>query len=241
LEKFISILTPIDAGIVKFQNDRVPISDVIAIFTKLELKFKALQASKGLTIEEWKLIRQAVTERKEFIICFVHTLTFFLDPKYHGVGLSRDQRKQAEDYVCDVKDADEKEALYLELNAFLDACLNMGNTNYQLSAYSCVVDEFRKAQIKKRNKTALLFWSTDGNEWPRLKKIALPLFYLVASSATSERSFSAMAFVHSKNRNRLKANKLMFIRSNFVLTDNVKLEHDSDEDDTSEIDSDASI
>ena len=43
------------------------------------------------------------------------------------------------------------------------------------------------------------------------------MFSMVTSSASSEREFSSMAFIHSKLRNRLgndKVNKLIFIKNN---------------------------
>ena len=81
------------------------------------------------------------------------------------------------------------------------------------------LDNFRATQIKKRNKTALQFWRTEGNLWPSIQNMALPLFYLTTSSAACERNFSSLGFIHNKLRSRLahdKINKLLFVRANHL-------------------------
>ncbi len=58
--------------------------------------------------------------------------------------------------------------------------------------------------------------------WQELSQIAIKLFNLVTSSAASERNFSTMGFVHSKERNRVNPDtveKLVFIKSNIHASD----------------------
>jgi hypothetical protein len=50
---------------------------------------------------------------------------------------------------------------------------------------------------------SLQYWHSDGAPWPDLQKIGVKLFTLAISSASSERNFSTMGFVHSKLRNSL--------------------------------------
>jgi hypothetical protein len=50
---------------------------------------------------------------------------------------------------------------------------------------------------------SLQYWHSDGAPWPDLQKIVVKLFTLAISSASSERNFSTMGFVHSKLRNSL--------------------------------------
>jgi hypothetical protein len=61
-------------------------------------------------------------------------------------------------------------------------------------------------------KTALKYWQIDGISYTLLSKEAIKV-----PSASSEREFSSMAFIHCKFRNRLgndKVNKLIFIKNN---------------------------
>ncbi|KAH6568893.1 hypothetical protein BASA60_008437 [Batrachochytrium salamandrivorans] len=60
---------------------------------------------------------------------------------------------------------------------------------------------------KRETKTILQFWLVDGLEFPQLRDLALQVFGMVCSSATSERSFSTMGFVHSKLRSSLESEK----------------------------------
>jgi hypothetical protein len=52
-----------------------------------------------------------------------------------------------------------------------------------------------------RQMTTLQWWLTDGIQWPELQQVATKLFSKATSSASCERNFSAMGFIHSKLRN----------------------------------------
>jgi hypothetical protein len=64
----------------------------------------------------------------------------------------------------------------------------------------------------------LQFWRLYGHEYPTLKRVALRVFSMTASSAASERNFSTMAFIHSKLRNALSpetVQMLVYVKTNF--------------------------
>jgi hypothetical protein len=50
---------------------------------------------------------------------------------------------------------------------------------------------------------SLQYWHSDSAPWPDLQEIGVKLFTLAISSASSERNFSTMGFVHSKLRDSL--------------------------------------
>ena len=82
------------------------------------------------------------------------------------------------------------------------------------------LDSFRFKYISKRIKSPLQFWALEGGQWPNLQPLARRLFSLIATSASSERNFSAMGFIHNKVRNRLKhatVDKIVFVRANTML------------------------
>ena len=64
---------------------------------------------------------------------------------------------------------------------------------------------------------AVSYWTHHGDQWPLLQKLALQVFSVAASSATSERNFSTFGFIHSKLHNRLSQDaveKLVYIKTN---------------------------
>lgn len=71
--------------------------------------------------------------------------------------------------------------------------------------------------LVQKKKTILDYWLTDGQCWPFLQKVAMKIFSLAVSSASSERNFSTFGFVHSKLRNQLEEDtvkKLVFVKTN---------------------------
>jgi hypothetical protein len=63
----------------------------------------------------------------------------------------------------------------------------------------------------------LQFWRIEGKQFPVLRSVALIVFGMVTSSASSERSFSTTGFIHSKLRNSLNPEnmlKLVYIKTN---------------------------
>ena len=71
--------------------------------------------------------------------------------------------------------------------------------------------------------TPFQYWTIYGrNDFPMLQKIALRIFNVPISNASSERAWSTFDFIHTKKRNRLlneKVKKLVFIYTNSALLD----------------------
>jgi len=63
------------------------------------------------------------------------------------------------------------------------------------------------------------FWVNNEADFPNLSKLAIYIFSLVCASASAERNFSMMAFIHSKLRNREQINvySLIVINHHAVL------------------------
>ena len=68
-----------------------------------------------------------------------------------------------------------------------------------------------------------VFWNViPPTRFPTLTFYARKIFSLVATSASAERSFSMMGYIHCKLRNRLKldaVDKLMYVRCNHKYVD----------------------
>ena len=64
------------------------------------------------------------------------------------------------------------------------------------------------------------YWSTFGKrDYPLLAEVALIVFYVQKSAGQSERAWSTMAFIETKNRNRLNdmtLNKIDFCKINAI-------------------------
>ena len=61
------------------------------------------------------------------------------------------------------------------------------------------------------------YWQLDGEEWHILQGTTKKGFTMGTSSATLERSFSKMGFIHTKLRNRLSTasmENLVYVKAN---------------------------
>ena len=115
----------------------------------------------------------------------------------------------------------EKQKLIDELGEFKGYAAEL-KTNYERKFNSLV----------SRKTTPIAWWSSTGSKhFPTLADLANRVFACLAASATAERSFSAMAFLHSDLRNSLstdRVNMLTYVKMNgWRLGGSDDLEHQS--------------
>jgi Protein of unknown function (DUF 659) len=92
LEKVIMILKPVDALVVKYQSDKVPISEVWPDFLDLPGAFdKLAEEAGGISHIECNYIHEKIRERAVFLLGDGHGLAYQLDPRYIGEGLEDDE------------------------------------------------------------------------------------------------------------------------------------------------------
>lgn len=212
LNKALKILEPIDQFIVKFQNDAVPVSEVVTAFNKLPAEFENM--TDVLTTAESVYLKELAAKRFKLIYGDAHGIGYLLDPRFCGEGLPADNKRDLEDLLISIPESDStavseerKMELYDEYNQHIIASLREKNDN-----------TIRYKMLSNKRKTPLQYWQLDGNAWPQLQKIALRVFSMSASSAASERNFSTFGFIHSKNRNCLSnesVDKLVYIKTNY--------------------------
>lgn len=229
LRKALAILGPLDCLIVKYQSDKVPISEVIPDFKSIVIKYEKLCRSEIIDQAEYDYLVFLTNYRFEFMSSEAHGLSCILDPRYLGSYLSPATRLELEDILVntpidddDPGDDERKEKLFVQMTEYLIAAAQEKETN-----------SFRYKMLMKGSKTPRQYWLTDGTQWPDLQKIAIKLFSMATSSAASERNFSTMGFIHSKLRNKLSPStveKLVYIKCNISAFYTQQLCEESDDD-----------
>jgi hypothetical protein len=80
LEKVIHILVPVDSLVVKYQSDKVPISELWPDFQSLPGKFDKLVDENILSSSEHGYICGWIKHRPDFMLGIGHGLAYLLDP-----------------------------------------------------------------------------------------------------------------------------------------------------------------
>jgi hypothetical protein len=96
LIKSLAILKPIDALIVKYQSDAIPVSDALPDFHQLPKKFEG-QAGDFLCDEELHYLVAICKNRFNFLYGDAHGLSYLLDPLDIGHSLTQLERNSLED------------------------------------------------------------------------------------------------------------------------------------------------
>ena len=209
LQKAIEILTPIDAAIVYYQSDQVPISEVYRTFlSKLP---SSISAMKLISDEERAYLLLLVEKRMLFMYGDAHGIAYLLDPWYLGTGMSIEKRLVVEELILahpSVSELSNKPTMEQQQSVFEDY------TNFRIAVNEM---KHRTGTNLALRLAPLKFWLSYGESFPSLQRLAKQVFNMVASSAASERNFSAFSHVHTKLRNRLSddaVEKLVYVRTN---------------------------
>ena len=157
-----------------------------------------------------------------------HGLAYLLDPRFIGERIDTTTRAELENILIETPTDDNtpvddvrKKALYIQFTAYI------------ISARSDKEkDTFKFKMLMKGSKTPLEYWLSDGAGWPDLQRVCIKLFTMATSSASSERNFSTMGFVHTKLRNSLApetVEKLVYIKTNHAAFSDSKAGYWSDD------------
>ncbi len=80
LRKAFAILAPINALIIKYQSDKVPISEVMPDFHNLPKEYKKVMSNKIITRQEFEYLVVLAQGRFQFMYDVAHDLSYLLDP-----------------------------------------------------------------------------------------------------------------------------------------------------------------
>ncbi|OWZ24806.1 hypothetical protein PHMEG_00080 [Phytophthora megakarya] len=197
LEKAITILTPIELILYKFQDDRAPISEVYFESKHLLTDFDAVF---GLSTVELEYIKKVVTERWQYVLSEAHGLAFLLDPRYIGKSMTRDYREQIEELIFNFPETDQD----MGLNEERRRAMTAEYTDYVIYAKNQRNNRtYKWEMLEKGNRSPLQFWQSDADDWPHLKSLALTLFSLAPSSVASEKTLCKSTLTQSSRRNKL--------------------------------------
>jgi hypothetical protein len=153
LHKALAILTPVDALIVKYQSDKVPISEVMPNFHNLPEEYKKVMSNNIITRQEFEYLVVLAQRRFQFMYGVVHGLSYLLNPRHIGDGLLADSRNSLEEvlinsHVDDVTPIDDgrKEKLYIQFMAYFISATKERQAN-----------SFRYQMLSKGSKTVLQY------------------------------------------------------------------------------------
>ena len=215
LRKALALLRPIDALIVKYQADSVPISEVTPESIAIGHAYDVLLQQGVISETECQYVKHVCASRFQFLYGNAHGIAYLLDPRFLGSELSTEKRRSIEDIVCSIPLAKNKDGISTDESK---EAIFLQYTDFHISATrERTLNSIRYKVLEKKSKSALQFWMSDGSTWPDLQQIAVKVFSMATSSAASERNFSTFGFVHSKARNSLatkSVEKLVFVKTN---------------------------
>jgi hypothetical protein len=96
LKKCLSILTPINKYLVKFQKDSVPLSDVYQCCESLPFEFEENQY---LSHVDKAYLKKLVMGRWNFCYSDAHGVAYLLDPRFTGSRMDLDLKEKVLEFV----------------------------------------------------------------------------------------------------------------------------------------------
>jgi hypothetical protein len=151
--KALAILAPINALIVKYQSDKVSISEVMPDFYNLPEKYKKVMSSNITTCQEFEYLVVLAQRRFQLMYGVTHGLSYLLNPRHIGDGLPTDSRNSLEEVlinslVDDVTPIDDgrKEKLYIQSTVYFISTTKERQAN-----------SFRCQMLSKGSKTMLQY------------------------------------------------------------------------------------
>ncbi|KAI2507501.1 transposase [Fragilaria crotonensis] len=175
------ILKPIDAAIVFYQSNKVLLSEVYCTFNdKLPLAFRAMD----IPLAERDYILNLVRDRYSFMEGDLHAISYLLDPRCLGSGVTPECCMQVEELIFNKPISRSKPSTTKSQEDLFSDFTNFRIAAQELKNQSTIV---YRMIMERKVSSVLKFWLSRGDLWPHLQQLAKKIFGLVASSAASVR------------------------------------------------------
>jgi hypothetical protein len=130
LRKTIAILDPIDKLITKYQDDKVPLSEIEPDFGWLISHYDTLLAERVITTQEHVQLKDNVLMRKKFVSSKAHRLANLLDPRHIGLAYDVKEKEELEIALLPLS-AKNPESVPTNKGATLSGADRVSSTSYQ--------------------------------------------------------------------------------------------------------------
>jgi len=161
----IKLLSPIDELIVKYQNDKIAISEIYPDFLALISRYRT---SPDIDSLQRDFLVSTIKFYWEFLRADVHLIAYLLDPRYIGEKLDRTDRASVERMVVTYAFVVEGDIL-VELDNFMEHAQSDKDSN---NAEYCLY--FAEENPRKPKG----WWLKYGHYYPSLKPFAMKIFSL---------------------------------------------------------------
>lgn len=161
--------------------------------------------------------------RWNFIYGDAHGLSYLLDPRYLGAAMPEEDVHLAVDYIATFP--------YEGATYSLTARAEWAKFKLQMADWKAN-HPARLAHLNNHETSLYDWWMGMSDTYGHLKELALVVFAMPHSTSSCERSFSSLAFIHNKLRNRLgnpKVKQLLKVYLNMNQLKKRKLNEDPDE------------
>lgn len=214
------LLAPIANSIAKIESDDSVLSDVLEAFITIKNSISSLEVSDFLTTETKEEILNYCDSRRSFCQKPIHLAAYLLDPTYHPyvhnkcVNLNDDEYYSATHFISKVADVLSIDNTLVFQNLAEYRARSQFWSNELL--WSPIMNMENNSSSSRTKLHPRDWWLGLCHSKP-LSAVAIRILSNPPSSAASERNWSLFGRTHTKDRNRLTAdrlNKLIFVNWN---------------------------
>ncbi|KAF7247088.1 Zinc finger BED domain-containing protein 4 [Varanus komodoensis] len=207
VEGIFNLLLPISEAIQKLEGEKTTLSNIPAIFRKLNENLTELLPSSPLSKEEVTLVKQAFHNRSEHCFHPVHLAANLLDPRHCGEHLSEN-----------------------ELSTALDTIMELAKNIPNIDEITVMTD-IAEYRAKEKLWSQDIIWRASENVSPltwwkgycntrQLSRVAIRILSIPPTAASCQKNWKAFNSINAKKRNRLtneRTAKLISVSQNLSL------------------------
>lgn len=225
---FVESFKPLKITTMQLQNEQMSLSDFYKYWLKLKIELSKISSTIATSVAG------IIKKREEHLLQNpVYLSALYLDPRFKFLLSSQESEIaqkhliQLSNYIAQTGENRSDPELHNSIsNTSTDS--NMEIENDELSNYlnereiiqlassaendsekrRAEIQNFNPERIKNHGINILMYWKIKSNEYPTLSKLARTIYAVPATQVSVERSFSALKFILSDERNRLSSHNL---------------------------------